>query len=1016
MRYKSNSIFFRKSCLFIAFLLSGLQLATAVTLTREDRLSPLTAGYLERAKIMLKEGNYAGVIDQLGHLDTQNVNLPTGEQEAYAYLLAISLYERGDAHCVELLNEFVSKYPASLNAKAAKLAAADYFFFSHKFSDALMAYDRIDYGRINPSDRPVYEYRKALSMIRCGLFDDAVPILEALRNEREFNLAADYYLAYCDYVKGKLEKAYKGFVSVDTRMGDERIDGLDPQYYLLQIDYAHSKYEEVISKGETLLRVSPVEELLPDTERLIGLSYFKTGQYDKAEKMLRKYLRNDGIDPASDAIYALGVIDYDKGELDLARDRFSAITDLDNDLAQSAYLYLGQIAVKEKDNNAAAISFEKASRMDYDPDVTEAAMFNYLAAKTHGGNIPFSSSISLLQDFLKKFPKSGYSSQVEEYLGAAYYNERDYRKALESINKIARPSAKVLAVKQKVLYELGVEAMAQNQPSEAKKYLKEGININGDQNVKTQSYLWLGDACYATGDYREAENAYLTYLKLDKKGENKTIARYNLAYSQLMQDKYRAAVDNFAASLKADPLLPSRLQEDALIRMADAQYYAGDYQIALKNYTTAIDNKAVDSDYATYRRAVMYGLGGDIQTKLRELSAMPSRFPDSKWLPDALLEKGQTYTALGETENAVAAFEQLRFTYKQSSQARKGMLNLAIAYMENGEQDKGNSTYKEIIKRWPTSEEAGMANDDLRRYYASTGGLQEYASFLRTIPEAPQLDANEMETLAFEGAETAFAENRSNLVLLEKYIEDYPGGRYLAQVLLDIAVGKDEAGEKEEALASLNSLLSRRGDSSQVPEALLLKARILEEKGEVSRKEALDTYRELEKRGGPEYIADACSGIMRTTASDEERMRYAGLVINSGGLSAGQLEEAEFYRAFSSVKKDGDKAAIKILEDMAANPKSLYGAKSAVELGQYYLNNGAVSDAERILTEFTETGSPHEYWLARGFIALADVYHKRGKDYLALEYIKSLKENYPGDEKDIQDMISTRLNKWKKRN
>ncbi len=82
-------------------------------------------------------------------------------------------------------------------------------------------------------------------------------------------------------------------------------------------------------------------------------------------------------------------------------------------------------------------------------------------------------------------------------------------------------------------------------------------------------------------------------------------------------------------------------------------------------------------------------------------------------------------------------------------------------------------------------------------------------------------------------------------------------------------------------------------------------------------------------------------------------------------------------------------------------------------LGQHDLDNGAVNDADKVLTEFTDAGSPHEYWLARGFIALADVYHTRGKDYLAIEYLKSLRDNYPGKELDIHDMITTRLGKWK---
>ena len=142
-------------------------------------------------------------------------------------------------------------------------------------------------------------------------------------------------------------------------------------------------------------------------------------------------------------------------------------------------------------------------------------------------------------------------------------------------------------------------------------------------------------------------------------------------------------------------------------------------------------------------------------------------------------------------------------------------------------------------------------------------------------------------------------------------------------------------------------------------------------------------------------------------------MQYAAVVKNSGGLSADQLEEAEYYEAASMLTKGDQHAAIEVLERLSSNPKSLYGAQSAVTLGQHYLDNGNVSEAEKVLTAFTDEGTPHEYWLARGFIALADVYHTRGKDYLAVEYLKSLRDNYPGKELDIHDMITTRLDKWK---
>lgn len=978
------------------------------------RLSPLAKGYIERARTMLDQGNYAGVIDQLRHLDTQGTELSASERENCAYLLSLALYERGDADCVDALRDFAEAYPASPQALPARLAAADYFFFAHRFQSALAAYQEIDYARINPADRPLYDYRKGLSMLRCGLYDEAAPLFRELRDNRNYNLPADYYLAYIDYVGGNYESAYNAFEEVDSRLDGEDGEGMEPKYYLAQIDYARQRYDSAARLGRELLSTRDGGELTAPTERIVGLSLFKLDDYAQARKFLERYLRSESGEPASDAIYALGVIDYRDGDMESARSRFSSLTDLDNDLAQSAYLYLGQIAVKENDSNAAAISFEKASKMNFDPEVTETAMFNYIAARTRGGNIPFSSSIPLLSGFLRQFPRSRYAPQVEEYLATAYFNEKDYAKALESVNRIPNPSRQVVAAKQKILYELGMEAMANNRPSDARRYLSEGVMLRSEPKLTAQSYLWLGDADYALGKYAEAEKAYSSYLKSDRNGENRTLARYNLAYAQLMQDKYRAAAASFAEALKSDPLLPGRLYDDALIRMADAQYYAGDYRIALKNYTTAIEHGAQDADYATFRRAVMMGLAGDVSGKIAELSAMPSRFPGSKWLPNALLEKGQTYAGIGDTGNAVKSFEQLRSTHKQSAQARKGMLNLALTYMQAKDYANAEEAYREVIEKWPTSEEASLANDDLRRLYSSRGGLKEYAEFLRKVPGAPQIDASEIEKLAFEGAETAFADNVTDVALLEKYVADYPDGRWLAQALFDIATGRDEKGDSDGALEALDTLLKRREDAQQVPEALMLKAQILEEKGAGSRSEAVETYRLLDVKGGIDYAGEAAAGIMRTTDNDRERMKYAARVKESGGLSADQIEEAEFYEASSMLSSGEGKGAEETLRRLAANPKSLSGAKAAVTLGQYMLDNGRTDEAEKILTAFTDEGSPHEYWLARGFIALADVYHKKGKDYLAVEYLKSLRDNYPGKELDIHDMISTRLGKWGK--
>ena len=64
------------------------------------------------------------------------------------------------------------------------------------------------------------------------------------------------------------------------------------------------------------------------------------------------------------------------------------------------------------------------------------------------------------------------------------------------------------------------------------------------------------------------------------------------------------------------------------------------------------------------------------------------------------------------------------------------------------------------------------------------------------------------------------------------------------------------------------------------------------------------------------------------------------------------------------------------------------------------------------MLNFIETGTPHQYWMARGFVLLADVYLKLGDSFQAKQYLLNLRNNYQGED-DIAGMIEDRLSKIK---
>ena len=992
-------------------LLSVLVAAPMVALAQPGIMSSEAAGYLERGKQMYESHNYVGAIDQLEHMKQLPADASMREQADY--YIALSRFERGDEESLAALHRFIDQYPASSMAMEAQMRIGNYYFYRGQWESALLSYSLVRNRSLDLNTDEDLEYRRAYCNLRLGNYREAERQYHELDQSTRYAGASEFYKAYLDYAQGDYDEAADKFRRIPE--GSEL--GFQSRYYLTQIDYHKKHYNDVIADGSALLDQHGNDYFDAELNRIVGESYYHQGNDRQARTYLRRYLDNPEGEPYRTAAYTMGVLDYRDGNYQAVVDNMLYVTDGSDALAQSAYLYLGQAKRQLNDLNGANMAFQQAAMMDCDRSVRETAYYNYAVGVSKGARTPFDKSVDLFENFINEYPNSRYKDNVEDYLVDAYMGTNDYQRALTSINRINKPGAKVLKAKQRILYNMGVQAMANNRNKEADEYFKQAIAVgNYDKTALNESRLWLAEAKYREGNYKEATQYQQEYVKaIDKSDENYGLAQYNLGYSLFEQKRYSEAKSAFQNAI-ASKQLSTDLLADAYNRIGDAQYYARDFSGAQMSYDQAMrQGKGTSGDYSMYQKGMMMGLNHQYADEINQMDALIAAYPKSDLAPQAMLEKGNAQALLGKNNDALNTYSTLLKNYPKSVEARKGLLQTALVNKSMDKEDAAIEAYKQVIRQYPTSDEAQAAAEDMKLIYADRGQLNEFGKFLNSIPNAPKIDVNEVERLTFEAAEKAAIDVRPSIDKMQQYLKNYPAGAYVAKAKYYIARYHYGKGNYNDALAAIDESLQGGGDASYAQDALAMRSDIFTRQGKLE--EALQSYKELaEKATSDDNRTVAQLGAMRVAkqmGNWNEVRNIATTLLDRGGLTANEEKEVTLDRALSLAQVGNTRDAEVALRALAKDPSSEYGAQAAYELAQMQYEMGDLSGAEQTVNAFIDKGTSHTYWLAKAFITLADVYHKQGNVSQAREYLQSLKTSYPGKEKEIFNAIETRLNKWK---
>ncbi|MBO4722140.1 MAG: tetratricopeptide repeat protein [Muribaculaceae bacterium] len=971
--------------------------------------------FINRATLLQEMRNYVGSSHQLWFHNSSLT--PTWNNEVEAeFMMAINEFELGNPSSLTMLEEFIENHPNEPLALTARAKVGDYYFYHGDFAQARECYEQVREKALDDDYDENVLYRKAYCDLMLKDYNQAKEIFDKLSTTKQYATASTFFKGYIEYAYGQYDSAMDYFEKVD-RSGDL---GYQAQYYMCQIMYKQGDYNNAVRLGESLIEDNLNDYFSAEMNRVVGESYYRLGSYSKAAPYLSKFLEisDEENEERRPSAYMLGVIDYGNRDYQGAIETLAEVTGVDDALAQSAYLYIGQSRLKCSDYNGASMAFERAANMRWDNNVRETAFYNYAISQSKGGRTPFNNSIDMFEQFLNEYPNSSYYSNVENYLIDAYTTTSDYDRALRSIANINNPSDKVLKAKQNVLYHKGVQQLRNNKPDNALNSLKEAVDMGKkDNEIYNNSKLWLAEAQYQLGDYKSAAANQQEFINaVTSSDPNYGLALYNAGSSLFNQQDYTKAIGYFEKAIESNSL-SREMTAEAYNRIGDAYYYGKNFNAAVENYTKASRGEVdASSEYAILRKAIIAGDMSQYDSKIQQLDELLANYPNSSKVPEAMLEKGNAQILKGDVAGGINSYSKLISKYPNQPEAREAMLKMAIAEKSRKNEDKAIATYWNVIETYPASEEAKIAAEDLKLIYAQRDDLMAFSSRLNSIPGGPKIDVKKIEKAAFDAAESYYIDY-NNISKLENYLRDYPDGAYVKEAKYYIGYYYYTKNDYNSAMEALTEALDGNEDATFAQRTMALKAALLLQNG--NPEEAYNIYEMwAEKATNSDNLSQALLGMVRS-ASEAQQWRD---VINSANellnfnntLNAELEQEVTLSRAIAYRNIGKSSEAMADLRELASNTQSEAGAQAAYELAQMQYDNGEIEDAEETLNAFIASNTPHNYWLAKGFILLCDIFEYQGKTNDAIDYLKTLKTNYPGKEGEIFNEIDARLNKLQK--
>lgn len=913
-----------------------------------------------------------------------------------SYYQAVCAYHLEHADAAFSFQQFLSSYPENVHAKHARLFLARGQFRNKKYRKALKAFATIQPADLSPDEQAEYNFKMGFCYLKGGKTESAAKYMAMVKDTRSsYAPAATYYYAHNAYELGQYEVAREHFTKIEKRK--EYRESIP--YYLMHIWYQTNDFESLRTQGPTYYQ-SVNDKRKPEMARLLGDAYLRAEDYTQAVQHLAFYHKNYKKSKSRNDYFQLGYAYYHTQNPTDAIAAFQKATGPNDSLSQRAWYHLGACYLQTDEKKFASEAFQSAFKNVHDQQIAEDALFNYVKLAIELNYNPYNSAQKALQQYLSEHPNSARKDEAYGYMVQLFLTTNNYQDALATLDKIASPSPKLQAATQQIAYNRALELIGEKHYLEAIRLLKKVDNYPHQPGLRAASTFWTGELYYRLGDYDLALKYYKKYRKLSAAGGQSTYstALYGMAYAHFNKKQYEKAGTLFWKFLQNKNYEKSTLKSDAFLRLADTYFIRKSYQKALSNYQKALDARTANPDYALYQKALCEGALGNLSDKAQSLTAMVKQNSRSVYRDDAMFELGTTYLVLNNNQKAMEWFHRISQEHPRSPFAPKALLKSGLTYYNNNQNTKALETLKQAVSQYPGSSEAKQALASIKTIYVEMGNADAYITLANQLAEG-SVSGGEQDSLIYQAAENQFLEGRYEKAHqgMNQYLSAYPRGIFAVSAHFYRAECARMNGDKTNALADYQTVISQPGNGLFIRSAQSNAAQIAFALKDYPL--ALENFQALAQHGDNTLAIQ--TGLMRCHYQlnhPTEAIAAARMVLKDAQTGAELNTEANFVIGMSKKEvRDLDNALVYLKKTTMAT-KSKMGAQAKYNIALLQFHQQKIKESEATIFELISQYAAHDYWVAKSFILLADVYIENDNNFQARQTLQSIIDNYDGPE------------------